>query len=436
MATQTLAHALAGAVQLQGSPQRASRDDATESGKAPWRIHEVAFRKLSKPAVETSKDRDCAICFQPIQAMAVALPCTARGCQSFFHGVCIRQWLVRNPNCPLCRGDLKELVTPLGAPRPEKGAHPTVPTGNAQRQSPAGSSSGGRWPLAEFWLVELEEEASPWLRREGVREGQHPARDSEPSQGTRGVSAEGLGRSRDRSRRLRNSASAPELAPPVALRPPPQPPVDWRISSSSASGLRSSRGAAAPSAPVGRPSPLPPPLESFTTMISSVSGVLPIPSGATGRRGAVPAAVGGTTASPSTLRASGDLPSLFRTVTAQRTPLGATAPYLRACSAARSSGGSQLGRREGARSPDLGRSGTRPGGLRSFDLNELRPGGCLPRPAPAVAARAAASLECPDNRLQGLAAGAAGGHPVTGAAATDSARNWAPGRRFAPTVLL
>lgn len=113
-------------------------------GKARWRINEPEFRKLFIGASGAAEDRECAICYQPLHTTCVALPCSSNGCGSFFHGVCIRPWLVRNPSCPLCRGDLGELVKP----------------------ATSGLRTSDRCPLAEFWLIELEEEASPWLRRE------------------------------------------------------------------------------------------------------------------------------------------------------------------------------------------------------------------------------------------------------------------------------
>lgn len=116
-------------------------------GKACWRINELEFRKLFTKAKAAPRDQECAICYQPLHATCVALPCMEHGCGSFFHGVCIRPWLVRNPSCPLCRHPMRELVKPIIS----------------------GLRAADRCPLAEFWLIELEEEASPWLRRE--REG-------------------------------------------------------------------------------------------------------------------------------------------------------------------------------------------------------------------------------------------------------------------------
>lgn len=75
-----------------------------------WRINEAAFQRLvcvGKPW----RGLECAICCQDIvEVNAVTLPCASVGCASFFHARCIRPWLERRPNCPLCRADAAELV--------------------------------------------------------------------------------------------------------------------------------------------------------------------------------------------------------------------------------------------------------------------------------------------------------------------------------------
>lgn len=135
------------AAELPGGATSQLQEQAGQ-GKARWRIDELAFRKLFTKSGAAPGDQECAICYQPLHATCVALPCCGHGCHSFFHGVCIRPWLVRNPSCPLCRSDLKSVVTHINS---------------------EGLKTADRTPLPEFWLVEIEEEAAPWLRRERHR---------------------------------------------------------------------------------------------------------------------------------------------------------------------------------------------------------------------------------------------------------------------------
>eukprot|EP00929_Paragymnodinium_shiwhaense_P033636 TRINITY_DN18436_c0_g1_i2.p1 TRINITY_DN18436_c0_g1~~TRINITY_DN18436_c0_g1_i2.p1 ORF type:complete len:685 (-),score=131.92 TRINITY_DN18436_c0_g1_i2:207-2261(-) len=114
-----------------------------------WEIDEEAFWKLQvRPAAchdcslpgwlqaagakraPPPDERECAICCERIMPAAivlperdpggaVALPCSDRGCRSFFHSQCIRPWLEKNPNCPLCRRNLGKLVRKPGSRREE-----------------------------------------------------------------------------------------------------------------------------------------------------------------------------------------------------------------------------------------------------------------------------------------------------------------------------
>mmetsp|Transcript_49231 Transcript_49231/g.81822 ORF Transcript_49231/g.81822 Transcript_49231/m.81822 type:complete len:569 (-) Transcript_49231:73-1779(-) len=173
---------------MQAASRETLQAPPSPSKKASWKIHEAAFRKLPS----ATRDEDCAICFQPVNGSAVSLPCAARGCRSLFHSVCIRPWLVRNPSCPLCRSELRDLVRPVSPLQKE----------------------GTRCPLAEFWLIELEEEAAPWLRRER-RESRSPAafgNASEATQGQRAADEISAPRHEQAERRSTEASSALALA--------------------------------------------------------------------------------------------------------------------------------------------------------------------------------------------------------------------------------
>lgn len=76
-----------------------------------WCINEAAFRQLTPARRPAQRGLECAICCQSLDAdPSVSLPCASVGCASLFHTGCIRPWLQRRPNCPLCRADLMELV--------------------------------------------------------------------------------------------------------------------------------------------------------------------------------------------------------------------------------------------------------------------------------------------------------------------------------------
>eukprot|EP00747_Dinoflagellata_sp_TGD_P181588 gnl/TRDRNA2_/TRDRNA2_35469_c0_seq1.p1 gnl/TRDRNA2_/TRDRNA2_35469_c0~~gnl/TRDRNA2_/TRDRNA2_35469_c0_seq1.p1 ORF type:complete len:879 (+),score=128.03 gnl/TRDRNA2_/TRDRNA2_35469_c0_seq1:76-2712(+) len=91
-------------------------DEAPDVQGEAWKINEDAWDRLV--AVSKSPDgQECAICCESLTEASssgslVALPCSEHSCQSFFHSDCIRGWLQRKPNCPLCRAECKELVVP------------------------------------------------------------------------------------------------------------------------------------------------------------------------------------------------------------------------------------------------------------------------------------------------------------------------------------
>jgi len=86
-------------------------------GECPrrWKVNELKLWKHAISSREALVGQECAICCQPFdcrQSNTVSMPCASQGCSSFFHSTCIRPWLERNPNCPLCRRSLQELVMP------------------------------------------------------------------------------------------------------------------------------------------------------------------------------------------------------------------------------------------------------------------------------------------------------------------------------------
>eukprot|EP00927_Polykrikos_kofoidii_P061500 TRINITY_DN56336_c0_g1_i1.p1 TRINITY_DN56336_c0_g1~~TRINITY_DN56336_c0_g1_i1.p1 ORF type:complete len:978 (+),score=188.84 TRINITY_DN56336_c0_g1_i1:172-3105(+) len=123
---------------LEAQPQ-AGRDGEQQTGKK-WLIDETAFEKLKISSGSLAAGQyECSICYSEVEDKAVSLPCGSRnGCSSVFHVQCIRPWLERNPSCPLCRCELKEVATPI----PE----------------PARRSSGVSGPLFMMWMSALAEE--------------------------------------------------------------------------------------------------------------------------------------------------------------------------------------------------------------------------------------------------------------------------------------
>lgn len=92
-------------------PERALEGPA--QSREQWHIDEAAFRSLVARTHHAPDGQECAICCQTVcysKIGTVSLPCRAHGCGSFFHISCIRPWLERNPNCPLCRRGLDDLV--------------------------------------------------------------------------------------------------------------------------------------------------------------------------------------------------------------------------------------------------------------------------------------------------------------------------------------
>eukprot|EP00929_Paragymnodinium_shiwhaense_P020214 TRINITY_DN13540_c0_g1_i3.p1 TRINITY_DN13540_c0_g1~~TRINITY_DN13540_c0_g1_i3.p1 ORF type:complete len:402 (-),score=31.13 TRINITY_DN13540_c0_g1_i3:126-1217(-) len=125
--TGSLRHLHAALEAFDDDPGPAMASAQAEEASKPlvrWRIEEDAFLCLpSATKFGASADADCAICCEALgidTAGSVSLPCWAdRGCSSFFHRSCIRGWLERNPNCPLCRQSVKHLVQPITPPEEE-----------------------------------------------------------------------------------------------------------------------------------------------------------------------------------------------------------------------------------------------------------------------------------------------------------------------------
>lgn len=83
-----------------------------------WSIKETKYAALSVGIAP--RGSECAICCQLVGCDGtITLPCSVDGCRSFFHDQCIRPWLERKPNCPLCRCELSEFVE-RAAPSPSR----------------------------------------------------------------------------------------------------------------------------------------------------------------------------------------------------------------------------------------------------------------------------------------------------------------------------
>jgi len=81
-----------------------------ESKQGSFQLQDAAVRQLYAAGKAAPAKQECAICYMDIDE-AVALPCAKTGsCKSYFHLDCIRPWLEKNPSCPLCRCDCKDLV--------------------------------------------------------------------------------------------------------------------------------------------------------------------------------------------------------------------------------------------------------------------------------------------------------------------------------------
>lgn len=163
-------------------------------------IVEEQFGELTLEPSSVPNDQECAICYQSLHAAAcvaasashsssssvetLALPCSSKGCLSYFHGACIRPWVERSPTCPLCRRDFKYLVQQRARTCPAaeslfaeldeesrrwlQGPQRTRTSGpldNAASDTAMPSlHRRGRGLLAESLVAELEEESRPWLR--------------------------------------------------------------------------------------------------------------------------------------------------------------------------------------------------------------------------------------------------------------------------------
>lgn len=91
--------------------------DGEHSTDSRWQIDDTAWRQLLANGDQTTPAcHECSICYSSIEDDAVALPCSAHGCRSFFHGTCIKPWLQKNPSCPLCRSSLASLARRLPSP--------------------------------------------------------------------------------------------------------------------------------------------------------------------------------------------------------------------------------------------------------------------------------------------------------------------------------
>lgn len=107
-----------------------------------WRVHEVALVALTAKG-PFDKGLECSICCEPLVSEGcgtnevIAFPCHGHGCGSLFHTDCIRPWLERNPSCPLCRDDQRDLVRPA---TPQISATTAIDGGN---------------PLLDLWFIAM-----------------------------------------------------------------------------------------------------------------------------------------------------------------------------------------------------------------------------------------------------------------------------------------
>lgn len=122
--------------------------DAESSKHGSWQVTDNALLQIKTRGKSAAQEQECAICFLPIKDDPAALPCLKKGCSSFFCLECIRPWLEKNPSCPLCRADCKNLVQHVA---PES-------TGSDEE-------SGDEFPLAAFLLSHST--SQPQLRRVG-----------------------------------------------------------------------------------------------------------------------------------------------------------------------------------------------------------------------------------------------------------------------------
>lgn len=122
--------------------------DAESSKNGSWQVTDNALLQIKTRGKSAPQDQECAICYLPINDDPAALPCLKKGCSSFFCLDCIRPWLEKNPSCPLCRADCKNLVQHVA---------PEI-TGSDEE-------SGDDFPLASFLLSHST--SQPQLRRVG-----------------------------------------------------------------------------------------------------------------------------------------------------------------------------------------------------------------------------------------------------------------------------
>jgi hypothetical protein len=77
-------------------------------------------------------DNQCAICQETLQT---GTPISLRNCGHHFHSACIRQWFSMNPQCPVCRNDIRETRTHSHNDqhmRPDPNPQPPPPPGDVQ----------------------------------------------------------------------------------------------------------------------------------------------------------------------------------------------------------------------------------------------------------------------------------------------------------------
>lgn len=75
-------------------------------GRSPVRLLAPPFDRLE----------DCAICCAPLGITDQTGSPVETRCSHAFHEQCIRQWLLVNPSCPMCRTELPEILPPYDIP--------------------------------------------------------------------------------------------------------------------------------------------------------------------------------------------------------------------------------------------------------------------------------------------------------------------------------
>lgn len=79
-------------------PEPAAEEASYLTPEALEKILEMSYEGVD------SDELECAICFEPF---ADGDSCRfLQGCGHFFHKLCVDEWLIKKPNCPICRATI------------------------------------------------------------------------------------------------------------------------------------------------------------------------------------------------------------------------------------------------------------------------------------------------------------------------------------------